>query len=52
MLIYKTEAATQRCSVKSVLKKFTEFTGKHLRQSIFFNKVACVRPAALLKKGL
>ena len=31
----------QRCSVKkSVLKNFAKFTGKHLRQSFFFNKVA------------
>ena len=31
----------QRCSVKkSVLKNFAKFTGKHLRQSLFFNKVA------------
>ena len=25
---------------KGVLKNFTKFTGKHLRQSLFFNKVA------------
>ena len=25
---------------KDVLKSFTKFTGKHLRQSLFFNKVA------------
>ena len=25
---------------KSVLKNFTKFTGKHLRWSLFFNKVA------------
>ena len=30
-----------RCSVrKSVLGNFAKFTGKHLRQSLFFNKVA------------
>ena len=34
---------------KGVLKNFTKFTGKHLCQSFFFNKVAG-RPAALLKK--
>ena len=27
-----------------------KFTGKHLRQSLFFNKVAGVSPATLLKK--
>ena len=31
----------RRCSVrKGVLRNFTKFTEKHLRQSIFFNKVA------------
>ena len=25
---------------KGVLRDFTEFTGKHLRQSLFYNKVA------------
>ena len=38
------------CSVrKGVLRNFAEFTGKHLRQSLFFNKVAGRRPADLLK---
>ena len=37
----------QRCSVrKGVLRNFTKFTGKHLRQSLFFNKVAGLRPEA------
>ena len=41
----------QRCSVKKgVLRNFTKFTGKHLRQSLFFNKIAGLRPATLLKK--
>ena len=36
----------QRCSIiKGVLRNFAKFTGKHLRQSLFFNKVA-----TLLKK--
>ena len=31
----------RRCSVrKGVLRNFTKFTGKHLCQSLFFNKVA------------
>ena len=30
---------------KSVLKNFIKFTGKHLYQSLFFNKVAGFRPA-------
>ena len=36
---------------KDVLRNFTNFTGKHLGQSLsFFNKVAGLRPATLLKK--
>ena len=35
-----------------VLKNFTKFTRKHLRQSLFFNKVAGLRPVTLLKKRL
>ena len=34
-----------------VLENFIKFTGKHLCQSLFFNKVANLRPAALLKKN-
>ena len=37
---------------KGVLRNFTKFTGKHLYQSLFFNKVAVLRPATLLKKRL
>ena len=37
---------------KLVLKNFTKFTGKHLCQSLFFNKVAVLKPATLLKKRL
>ena len=34
----------RRCSVrKSVLRNFTKFTGKHMCQSLFFNKVAGLR---------
>ena len=40
-----------RCSVrKGVLRNFAELTGKHLCQSLFFNKVAPLGPATLLKK--
>ena len=35
---------------KGVLRNFTKFTGKHMCQSLFFNKVAGLRPATLLKK--
>ena len=37
---------------KGVLRNFTKFTGKHLCQSLSFNKVADLRPATLLKKRL
>ena len=38
---FETEAVTQKCSVrKGVLGNFAKFTGKHLQQSLFFNKVA------------
>ena len=42
-----------RCSVrKRVLRNFAKFTGKYLCQSLFFNKVAGLRLATLLKKRL
>ena len=34
---------------KDVLKNFAKFTGKHVCQSLFLNKVADLRPATLLK---
>ena len=37
---------------EGVLRNFTKFKGKHLCQSLFFNKVADLRPATLLKKRL
>ena len=43
----------ERCSVgKGLLRNFTNFTGKHLCYSPFFNKVAGLRPATLLKRSL
>ena len=35
---------------KVVLRHFAKFTGTHLCQSLFFNKVAGLRPATLLNK--
>ena len=35
---------------KGVLEKFRKRTGKCLCQSLFFNKVAGLRPATLLKR--
>ena len=47
------KAVFQKCSVKNdVLKNFAKFIGKLLYQSLFFNKVAGLRPAILLKKRL
>ena len=40
-LLFFFRSSHQRCSMKKgVLKNFTIFTGKHMRQSHFFNKVA------------
>ena len=51
--LYNTEAVAQRCSVrKGVFRNITKFTGKHLCQSLFFNKVAGLRAAIWLKKKL
>ena len=43
---YKTSRSSHwMCSVrKGVLRNFAKFTGKHLGQNLFFNKVACLRP--------
>ena len=35
-----------------VVKKFAKITGYHIRQSLFSNKIAGLRPATLLKKRL
>ena len=35
---------------KGVPENFAKFTGKHLCQSLFFNKVASLRPATLIKR--
>ena len=35
---------------RGVLRIFTKFIGKRVCQSFFFNKVAGLRPSALLKK--
>ena len=37
---------------KDVLRNFTKFTGKCLCQSLYFDKVAGLLPATLLKKRL
>ena len=53
--IYVTSDRSSRPEVfckKGVPRNFAKFTGKHLCQSLFFNKVAGLRPATLLKKRL
>ena len=35
---------------RGVLRNIAKFTEKHLRQSLFFNKVGGLRPATLLKR--
>ena len=37
---------------KGVFRNFSTFTGKHLCQSLFFNKVEGLRSATLLEKRL
>ena len=50
---YYSKAVIPRCSIKEhVLKIFAKFTGKHLCQSLFLNKVVGLRPASLLRKTL
>ena len=51
---YCSEAVVRRCYIykKVVLRNFAKFTGKRLCQSLFFNKVAGLRLATLLKKRL
>ena len=49
----KSRSSHQTCFVrKGVLRNFAKLTGKHLCQSLFFNKVAGLRDATLLKKRL
>ena len=37
---------------KGAFRNLAKFTGKHLCQRLFFNKVVALRPATLLKKSL
>ena len=47
--IYRSSRPEIFCK-KGVLRNFAKFTGKQLHQSLFFNKVAGLRPTTLLKK--
>ena len=46
--IQHSEAVVQMCSVKKVF--LGKFTGKYLYQSLFFNKVAGLRPESFFNK--
>ena len=47
------KSSHNRCSVKKVVdRNFAKFTGEHLCQRLFFNKVARLRFTTLLKKKL
>ena len=46
LALISSEAVTRRCSKKKgILKNFAKFPVKYLCQSLFFNKVAGLRPA-------
>ena len=54
-IIFQTEVQKQLKELfcrKPVVRNFTKSTGKHVCQSLFFNEVAGLRPATLLKKRL
>ena len=51
----RTKAVIHRCSTKHMFLKILQYsqkniTGKHLCWSLFFNKVADLRPSTLFKK--
>ena len=50
-LFFQKQSPGMFCKI-GVLKYFAKFTGKHRCQSLFFNKVAGLRPENLLKKRL
>ena len=51
--IFSIRSSHQRCSIiKGVLRNFARFTGKHLCQDLFFDKVSGLWPATLLKRRL
>ena len=49
--IFRSSRAEVFCK-KGVVRNSAKLTGKQLRQSLFFNKVAGLRPATSLKKRL
>ena len=49
MVMWRQEQPLEVFCKKVALRNFAKFTGKHLPQSLFFNKVKGFRPATLLK---
>ena len=47
---HKARSSRPEMFCKKVYRNFAKFTGKHLCQSLFFNKVAGLRPTTLLKR--
>ena len=52
VLVWHRSSRPEMFCKKGVLRNFAKFTGKHLCQSLFSNKVAGPRPAILLKRRL
>ena len=50
--IYSAVLALIEAVAQGVLRDLEKFIGKHLCQSLFFNKVVGLRPATLLKKSM
>ena len=51
--LHRFRSSHQRCSIRNgVLRNFAKLTGKQKCQSLFFNEVAGLRSATLLKKRL
>ena len=48
---HKTSTRSEVFCQESALTIFVKFTGKHLCQSLFFNKVACLKPATFKRRG-
>ena len=49
-IVFDMKVFTEVFRKKGVLRSFAKFTGKHLCQSLYFNKVTGLRPATILKK--
>ena len=49
--IYRSSCPKVFCKTGNI-RNFAKFTRKHLCESLFFNKVAGLRPATLLKKRI